>query len=579
MTRPLTPANKTLGRSNWTWQDGLLIMVILSFIVAIIRTASQFSGTFQPELTISTNINALPGYAAQSLIRMVLAYFLSLIFTLLYAYSAYRSRMAERILIPMLDILQSIPVLSFLPGVVLALIALFPGQRIGVELAAILLIFTGMTWNMTFSFYQSLQSIPQELLEATRVYRLNPWQRFWTLELPSGVIGLVWNSVMSVAGGWFFLIAIESFTLGNKDFRLPGLGSFLGTAANHGDFKAIFWGLGLLIGIIVITDFFVWRPLIAWAERFKLEMLETENAPQSWVLDIFRRSPTLRAISKRVFQPLQTVLDNSLISSFPVRSVPVNAKGNLNLPSFLNWVFVSGFTLIVLWGTWEAVLLLRTLGWDDWQQVIKGAMLTALRVIIALILSLLWTVPVGVAIGRNRRLAQVLQPLVQIAASVPATALFPVLLLGLTRIAGGLQIGAIALMMLGTMWYILFNVIAGAQSIPSDLIEAAWVYKLSTLQRWRTLILPAIFPYLITGIITAVGGAWNASIVSEYVAFQGRVISTPGLGATISHATATGNFSLLLASTVVMSLLVVLTNRLVWRPLYNLAQEKYQLLV
>ena len=579
MTRPLTPANKTLGRNNWTWQDGLLIMVILSFIVAIIRTASQFSGTFQPELTISTNINALPGYAAQSLIRMVLAYFLSLIFTLLYAYSAYRSRMAERILIPMLDILQSIPVLSFLPGVVLALIAVFPGQRIGVELAAILLIFTGMTWNMTFSFYQSLQSIPQELREATRVYRLNPWQRFWTLELPSGVIGLVWNSVMSVAGGWFFLIAIESFTLGNKDFRLPGLGSFLGTAANHGDFKAILWGLGLLIGIIVITDFFVWRPLIAWAERFKLEMLETENAPQSWVLDIFRRSPTLRAISKRVFQPLQTVLDKSLISSFPVRSVPVNAKGNLNLPSFLNWVFVSGFTLIVLWGTWEAVLLLRTLGWDDWQQVIKGAMLTALRVIIALILSLLWTVPVGVAIGRNRRLAQVLQPLVQIAASVPATALFPVLLLGLTRIAGGLQIGAIALMMLGTMWYILFNVIAGAQSIPSDLIEAAWVYKLSTLQRWRTLILPAIFPYLITGIITAVGGAWNASIVSEYVAFQGRVISTPGLGATISHATATGNFSLLLASTVVMSLLVVLTNRLVWRPLYNLAQEKYQLLV
>ncbi|ACC83989.1 ABC transporter permease [Nostoc punctiforme] len=579
MTRPLTPANKTLGRSNWTWQDGLLILVILSFIVAIIRTASKFTGTFEPELTISTNINALPGYTAQTLIRMGLAYFFSLIFTLLYAYTAYRSRIAERILIPMLDILQSIPVLSFLPGVVLALISLFPGQRIGVELAAILLIFTGMTWNMTFSFYQSLQSIPQELLETSRVYRLNPWQRFWTLELPSGVIGLVWNSVMSVAGGWFFLIAIESFTLGNQDFRLPGLGSFLGTAANKGDFKAIFWGLVLLIAIIVATDFFVWRPLIAWAERFKLEMIETENAPQSWILDTFRRSPTLRAISDRVFQPLQTVLDDSLIRSFPVRSVPINAKGNLNLPSFLNWIFVSGFSLIVLWGTWEAVLLLRTLGWDDWQQVIKGAMLTALRVIIALILSLLWTVPVGVAIGRNRRLAQVLQPLVQIAASVPATALFPVLLLGLTRIAGGLQIGAIALMMLGTMWYILFNVIAGAQSIPSDLIEAASVYKLSRLQRWRTLILPAIFPYLITGIISAVGGAWNASIVSEYVTFQGRVISTSGLGATISYATATGNFSLLLASTAIMSLLVVLTNHLVWRPLYNLAQEKYQLLV
>jgi NitT/TauT family transport system permease protein len=579
MTRPLTPANQTLGRLNWTWQDGLLILTIVSLIVVIVRTASQFNGAFHAELTISTNIRALPGYIAQTLIRMTLAYFLALVFTLIYAYSAYRSRIAARILIPLLDILQSIPVLSFLPGVVLALIAIFPGQRIGVEIASILLIFTGMTWNMTFSFYQSLSSIPQELLEASRVYRLNSWQRFWTLELPSGVIGLVWNSVMSVAGGWFFLIAIESFTLGNKDFRLPGLGSYLGTAANNGDFKAIFWGLAVLVGVIVAIDYFIWRPLIAWAEKFKLEMIETQNAPQSSVLDILRRSPTLRAIGDRIFQPLQTALDYGLIRSFPVRSLPVNAQGELRWSGLLNWVFVSGFTLIVLWGTWEAVLLLWTLGWADWQQVIKGAVLTALRVIIALILSLLWTVPVGVAIGRNRKLAQVLQPLVQIAASVPATALFPVLLLWLTHIAGGLQIGAIALMMLGTMWYILFNVIAGAQSIPSDLIEAAAVYKLSLVERWRTLILPAIFPYLITGIITAVGGAWNASIVSEYVTFQGRVVSTSGLGSTISHATATGNFSLLLAGTTVMSLLVVMTNRLVWRPLYKLAQEKYQLLI
>ncbi|OUL23246.1 ABC transporter permease subunit [Nostoc sp. 106C] len=579
MTRPLTPANKILGRLNWTWQDGSLILLIVAFAAAIIRTAAKFSGTFEPNLIISTNISALPGYTAQTLVRMGIAYFLSLVFTLIYAYTAYRSRLAARILIPLLDILQSIPVLSFLPGVVLALIALFPGQRIGVEFASILLIFTGMTWNMTFSFYQSLLSIPRELLEATEIYRLNIWQRFWTLELPAGVIGLVWNSVMSVAGGWFFLIAIESFTLGNNDFRLPGLGSFLGTAASKGDFTAIFWGLLLLIGVIVAIDYFIWRPLIAWSEKFKLEMVDSENAPQSLVLDILRRSPTLRMLKERIFQPLQTTVDDNLVRAFPVRSLPVNSQKNLNWPSFFNWLFVSGCALIVLWGTWEAVLLLRTLGWNDWLQIIKGAVFTAFRVIIALVLSLLWTVPVGVAIGRNRRLSQILQPLVQIAASVPATALFPVLLLGLTRIAGGLQIGAIALMMLGTMWYILFNVIAGAQSIPSDLIEAASVYKLSLWQRWQTLILPAIFPYLITGIITAVGGAWNASIVSEYVTFQGRVISTSGLGSTISHATASGNFSLLLAATMVMSLLVVMTNRLVWRPLYQLAQEKYQLLI
>ncbi len=579
MTRSLTPANQILARLAWTWQDGSLILIILAFAVITVKTASKFSGAFHDNLIISTDISALPGYTAQTMLRMGIAYFLSLVFTLIYSYTAYRSRMAEVILIPLLDILQSIPVLSFLPGVVLALIALFPGQRIGIELASILLIFTGMTWNMTFSFYQSLRSIPRELLEAAQIYRLSLWQRFWTLELPSGVIGLVWNSVMSVAGGWFFLIAIESFTLGDKDFRLPGLGSYLGTAASKGDFKAIFWGLAVLIGVIIALDFFAWRPLIAWAEKFNVEMVESENAPQSLVLDILRRSPTLRTISDRVFRPLQTAVDYGMIRAFPVRPLPVNAQGSLHWLSFINWIFVSGVALIVLWGTWEAVLLLKNLSWDNWLQVVKGAAFTALRVTIALILSLLWTVPVGVAIGRDRRLAQILQPIVQIAASVPATALFPVLLLGLTHIAGGLQIGAIALMMLGTMWYLLFNVIAGAQSIPSDLIEAASVYKLSLLERWRTLILPAIFPYLITGIITAVGGAWNASIVSEYVTFQGKVISTSGLGSTISQATASGNFSLLLAATMVMSLLVVLTNRLIWRPLYRLAQEKYQLLI
>ena len=579
MTRPLTPANQTQGRLNWTWQDGLLILAVMTLIMAIVRTGSQFSGGFQPNLTISTDISAIPGYTAQTLIRMGLAYFLSLVFTLIYAYTAYHSRIAALILIPLLDILQSIPVLSFLPGVVLALIALFPGQRIGVEIASILLIFTGMTWNMTFSFYQSLSSIPQELLEAARVYRLNLWQRFWTLELPVGAIGLVWNSVMSVAGGWFFLIAIESFTLGDKDFRLPGLGSFLGSAASRGDYKAIFCGLVVLVGVIVAIDFFVWRPLIAWTEKFKLQMQSAQNVPQSWVLDIIRRSPTLRMVSDRVLQPLQTAVDSSLNRAFPIRPLPLNAQGNLKLSGLVNWVFVSGFALIVLWGTWEAVLLLRVLNGADWLLVMRGAFFTALRVIVALILSLLWTVPVGVAIGRNPRLAQILQPLVQIAASVPATALFPILLLALTRIAGGLEIGSIALMMLGTMWYLLFNVIAGAQSIPADLLEAALVYRLSVWQRWRTLILPAIFPYLITGIITAVGGAWNASIVSEYVTFQGRVVSTSGLGATISQATASGNFPLLLAATGVMSLLVVMTNRLVWRPLYKLAQEKYQLLI
>jgi NitT/TauT family transport system permease protein len=578
MTRPLTPANKTLERSHWTWQDGLLILAILCLILVIVQTASKFSSDYNPNFKIETTLNVLPEYTAQTLLRMAAAYFLSLLFTLVYAYSAYRFPLAAKILIPLLDILQSIPVLSFLPGVVLALVTLFPGQTIGVELASIILIFTGMTWNMTFSFYQSLSAIPRELKEAAQVYRLNAWQRFWTLELPAGAIGLVWNSVMSVAGGWFFLIAIESFTLGDKNFNLPGLGSYLGKAANEGNFGAICWGLAVLIGVIIAIDFFIWQPLIAWVEKFKYQSVEATNVPQSNVLDFLRRSATLRVLKLRI-SPIGDSFDGGLARAFAPANLPTNPRQKNRIGNWINWIFVSGFAVIVLWGTWEAVLLLRLLNLSDWQKVMTGAFFTALRVICALFLSLLWTVPVGVAIGRNPRLAQILQPLVQIAASVPATALFPVLLLGLIHAGGGLQIGSVALMMLGTMWYLLFNVIAGAQSIPSELFEAAEVYKLSRVQRWKTLILPGIFPYLITGIITAVGGAWNASIVSEYVQFKGEIITTSGLGETISQATASGNFPLLLAATSVMSLLVVLTNRLVWRPLSRLAEEKYQLLV
>ncbi|WP_377473422.1 MAG: ABC transporter permease subunit [Microcoleus anatoxicus] len=310
----------------------------------------------------------------------------------------------------------------------------------------------------------------------------------------------------------------------------------------------------------------------------KYQAVEAANVPQSNVLDFFRRSATLRMLKSRI-APIGDNFDRGLARAFAPASLPKNPQQTNPIGNWINWIFVSGFAVIVLWGTWEAVLLLRMLSLGDWQKVIGGAIFTALRVICALFLSLLWTVPVGVAIGRNPRLAQILQPLVQIAASVPATALFPVLLLALIHAGGGLQIGSVALMMLGTMWYLLFNVIAGAQAIPSELFEAAQVYKLSLIQRWTNLILPGIFPYLITGIITAVGGAWNASIVSEYVQFKGEIIMTEGLGETISQATASGNFPLLLAATSVMSLLVVLTNRLVWRPLYRLAQEKYQLLV
>ncbi len=585
MTRPLTPNNQLPDRIHWTWQDGLVILAMVALIFAIVDTAAQFTGTYNAKAVIATDPKVLPWYTAQTLLRMAIAYFLSLGFSILYAYVAYRWAIAAKILLPLLDILQSIPVLSFLPGVVLALVALFPGQLLGVELASIILMFTGMAWNLTFSFYQSLCSIPKELIEAATTYRLNAFQRFWTLELPAGVIGLVWNSVMSVAGGWFFLMAIESFTFGKESFQLPGLGSYLSKASNDGNLVAIGYGLVVLIGIIVVLDFLLWRPLIAWAEKFKLELVESENPPQSSVLDFLRRSPTLKLFTQQIWVPFTQTIDRTLthphrLAAHSRRSAtPYTPHPTPHTPIYwLNWVFASGFAFVVLWGTWEAALLLKVLNPEDWWQVINGAILTTLRVLLALTLSVFWTVPVGVEIGRNPRLSKLLQPVVQIAASVPATALFPVLLLYLVQWGGGLQVGSVVLMMMGTMWYVLFNVIAGAQSIPSELFEAATVYRLSRIQRWKTVILPGIFPYLVTGAITATGGAWNASVVSEYINFQGKTLTTPGLGEVISQASAHNNYPLLLAATGVMSLIVVLTNRLVWRRLYKLAQDKYQLL-
>ncbi|MFM7601379.1 MAG: ABC transporter permease [Pseudanabaena sp.] len=568
---------KSKFNSRWSLGDVLLPLAIIAFIFIIVQTARNFTGTYESDYVVNLSLSFLPSYALQTLVRMLAAYLVSLTFSILYAYIAYRSTLWSKVLIPLLDILQSIPVLSFLPAVVLALVGLFPGQRLGIEIASILLIFTGMTWNMTFSFYQSLSSIPKELIEASQVYRLGAWQRFWTLELPSGVVGLVWNSVMSVAGGWFFLMQTESFTLSNRDFTLPGLGSFLKAAADKGDNLAIFCGLAVLIGIITIIDYFVWRPLIAWAEKFKNETVEAAQVPESRVLDFLRRSPTMRIIGDRLFMPIAEVVNHSFSHKAP--NALISQHKTLLWLNWVNWLLVGLVGFMVLSGAASAIALLSGMPLSAWEKVAIGALFTAIRVLIVLIISLLITVPIGVAIGRNPKLAQFLQPIVQIAASVPATALFPVLLLYLGNMAGGLDIGAVILMTLGSMWYILFNVIAGAQAIPSELFEAARVYKLSPLQRWKTLILPGIFPYLVTGIITAVGGAWNASIAGEYVKFQGRLLTATGLGSTITQASDVGDFSLLLASTIVMSLLVVTTNRLVWRPLYRLAQVKYQLVV
>ena len=477
-------------------------------------------------------------------------------------------------MIPLLDVLQSIPVLSFLPGVMLAMVALFPGRQLGVELGAILLIFTGQVWNMAFSFYASLKSLPNDMREAATIYRFSAWQRFTQMELPFSAIGLVWNSMMSVAGGWFALMVCEMFVLGPRDFRLPGLGSYLQTAASAGDMTSIFWGVATMVAVIVLIDQLVWRPIIAWAEKFKVEQVESTNTPKSWVLNMVRHSSGLARIRQRTLRPL----GERLLLHFARK----HTENNKQLPAepWREWV-LRGLAVLVLcgigYGVVRVAIILTGLQKAELHEAALGLGATFLRVNLALLIGALWTIPAGVAIGLNPKLARIAQPLAQIAASVPATALLPVILLLLIRVGGGLGLASIVVLLLGTQWYVLFNVIAGAMAIPTDLKECCSVFGIDGIQRWKKLILPGIFPYLVTGMVTASGGAWNASIVAEYFHFKGHIYTTTGLGATISQATDSGNFDLLLAATMLMAATVVTVNRLVWRKLYGLAETRFRL--
>jgi NitT/TauT family transport system permease protein len=578
-TAPLPPATARPAGSRWSFGfliDIAVFLFVFAGIYGIYAIGRTWLGPVAPHAEISQSPRALPLYSLYSLIRISVAYALSLAFALGYGYVAASSRRAEVVLVPLLDILQSIPVLSFLPGVMLAMVALFPHQQLGVELGSILLIFTGQVWNIAFSFYSSLKTEPRELKEAARIYRFSPWQRFAELDLPFATIGLVWNSMMSVAGGWFFLMACEMFVLGDRDFRLPGLGSFLQTAAENGDTRAILWGLAAMVAVIVLLDQLVWRPVIVWADKFKFEQVESAAAAPNVLLSLIGRASFVIRAYRYIVRPVIDWL--TLTFSLGARRAaatftPKQDRSRRLLLGILAAVILVGLGFAVF----HAARELSDLHREDYAGLLRSAVLTFLRVNAALLIGALWTVPVGVAIGSSPRLARFAQPLAQLAASIPATALFPVILLFLIHLRGGLEIAAMALMLLGTQWYILFNVIAGTMAIPTDLKEAAHIFRFGSWDRWRYLILPGIFPYLITGMVTASGGAWNASIVAEYFHFQGKIVSAPGLGSTISSASDSGRFDVLLASTLIMATVVVLINRLLWRRLYRLASARFKL--
>jgi NitT/TauT family transport system permease protein len=563
----------SISRDTFSFlQDVPIMLAGLALFYALLALTHQWMSPVTGQTEISLSPGVLPKYAMFSVLRIALAYFLSLTFAIVYGYVAAYNPKAERFMLPLLDTLQSIPVLSFLPGVMISMVALFPTRQLGIELGSILLIFTGQVWNMAFSFYSSLKSIPREMHEAAQVYRWSWWQKFMQMELPYSAIGLIWNSMMSVAGGWFFLIACEMFVLGNRDLRLPGLGSYLQTAANEGNTRAIFAGLGVMIAVIVLIDQLIWRPVIAWAQKFKFEQVESTDEPHSPVLDLLRRSKIVPLIAGATARPARERLD----LFFARRRAA--ARPDQAPSSGARWgtrVIVAALCLGIGYAFVRMAILVGSLSGGEIRGIFAGAGATFLRVELTLVLAGLWTIPAGVLIGLNPRLSAIAQPLAQVAASVPATALFPIILLMLIRAGGGLGIGAIILLLLGTQWYILFNVIAGATAIPTDLKEVCSLYRFPRWERWRTLLLPSIFPYVITGFVTASGGAWNASIVAEYFRFRGQTFSVTGLGAVISRATDTGNFAMLLGATIVMAAMVVTFNRLVWRRLYRLASTRF----
>ncbi len=579
------PGRETLARTqvfrrSWPFVMDLAVAAIgLAGFYCIVLIAKFWAGPPDVQMVVSLRPGSLPLYAFYSVVRIGLAYLLSLLFAVAYGYFAAYSERAEPFMIAALDILQSIPVLSFLPGVMLAMVGLFPTRHIGVELGAIVLIFTGAVWNMAFSFYSSLKSIPRELIEATKVYQYSRLQRLIQLELPYSAIGLLWNSIMSVAGAWFFLMACEMFHLGARDFRLPGLGSYLQTAADAGNGRAIAYGLIWMVAIIVATDQLIWRPLIAWSDKFKFEQVESSKRVVSPILALLTQSNALQSLKEHTSEPLTEKLYATLARRREerVRTLAARPVGMHRSTGWVGYALLAVGSLVVLFLAWQTVVLILPVRGGQYLELLKGAVATFLRVNLSLALAAAWTIPAGVAIGFHPRLARLAQPLAQIAASVPATALFPVILLALVRIGGGLGIGSIALMLLGTQWYILFNVIAGALAIPTDLKEVSTLFGFSTLQRWQTVILPGIFPFLITGMVTASGGAWNASIIAEYFRLNNQTLQTTGLGAQISAATESGQFPILLLGTILISLMVVTTNRLLWRPLYRLAETRYKL--
>ncbi|TFV38983.1 ABC transporter permease [Bradyrhizobium niftali] len=558
------------------WDIAALILVV-GAMVLIVYGGEQTTAPLSDleRAPVSLDPSHLPLYALRTTMRMLLAIVCSTIFTFIYAAVAAKSRRAEMVMIPLLDILQSVPILGFLTFTVVFFMNLFPGQVMGAELASVFAIFTSQAWNMTFSMYQSMRNVPKDLEEATQSFHLSGWQRFWRLDVPFAMPGLIWNAMMSMSGGWFFVVASEAITVGNTTVTLPGVGSYVAMAIQQQNLGAIFYAILAMLFVIIAYDQLLFRPIVAWADKFRFEQTASGEAPTSWMLDLFRRTRALRALTLP-FAAVNRMVSNLRIS-LPKLSPAGSNKGSR--PSRLVdalWVAVIlGGAAYAAWLTYR--YLSASLDLSDVFVAIRDGMITLLRVIVLISIATLIWVPIGVWIGLRPKLAERVQPLAQFLAAFPANLAFPVFVFIIVHYGLSANIWLSPLMILGTQWYILFNVIAGASAFPTDLREAAGSFHLGGWRWWFKVILPGIFPYYITGAITASGGSWNASIVAEVASWGETHLQATGLGAYIATATEAGDFPWVVLGIATMCIMVTLFNRLLWRPLYAFGERRLRL--
>lgn len=553
--------------------DGAAFLLVLGLLVALVDVGKT---TFLTPLTVIQNTPIhldpayLPGYALRSTARMFAALFFSLIFTFTFATLAAKSRRAGLVLIPILDILQSVPILGFLTFTTVFFLGLFPGQELGAELASIFVIFTSQAWNMAFSFYQSLTTLPADLQEASRAFRLSPWQKFWRLDVPFAMPGLVWNTMLSMSGGWFFVVASEAVTVGNTNFTLPGIGSYVATALAQRDLTAIFYAIFTMLIVILLYDQLLFRPLVAWSAKFRFETTAANPVPDPWMLRLIRRTRLFKAITETLGTMLGSVTRLRLGSS-STKQVDEGREPSRVID--IVWYII--IALAVVYAGWKIVgFIAGTLDWGDLGTAVLMGSFTMLRVIVLMIVASAIWVPIGVYVGLRPKATRIAQPIAQFLAAFPANLLFPPFVLAIVYFHVSPNIWLTPLMLIGTQWYVLFNVIAGAAAFPGDMKEAVANFRVKGFLWWRKVMIPGILPYFITGAITASGGAWNASIVAEVASWGNTNLTAQGLGAYIAKATNAGDTPRVVLGVAVMSGFVIVFNRVLWRPLYVYATRR-----